>query len=120
VSRKPAKRKAPTAVPATGFAKPVAPQPGNAYSIAVLNRAIDVLSVFDHARPALGLTEIVAAVQLPKTTVFRLLSSLAARGFCEFDPQTSKYSLSNPNKWILNQCCSLKTRLESMLLREFP
>jgi DNA-binding IclR family transcriptional regulator len=93
VPRKPPKRKAPAAVPATGLAKPGALQPGNAYSIAVLNRAIDVLSVFDHARPALGLTEIVAAVALPKTTVFRLLSSLAARGFCEFDPQTSKYSL---------------------------
>jgi IclR family acetate operon transcriptional repressor len=93
VPRNSLKRKAPTAVPATGVAKPRAPRSGNPYSIAVLSRAIDVLSVFDHARPALGLTEIVAAVGLPKTTVFRLLSSLAARGFCEFDPQASKYSL---------------------------
>ncbi len=93
VPRKLPKRKAPTAVAATDLARPGAPQPGNVYSIAVLNRAINVLSVFDHARPALGLTEIVAAVGLPKTTVFRLLNSLAARGFCEFDPSTSKYSL---------------------------
>ena len=63
------------------------------YSIEVLNRAIDVLSAFGHARPSLGLAEIVDAVQLPKTTVFRLLSSLAARGFCELDSQTGKYSL---------------------------
>jgi DNA-binding IclR family transcriptional regulator len=63
------------------------------YSIEVLNRAIDVLSAFGNARPSLGLSEIVDAVRLPKTTVFRLLSSLAARDFCELDPQTGKYSL---------------------------
>jgi DNA-binding IclR family transcriptional regulator len=93
VRRKHQKRNVPTAVSATGTTKPGAPKPGNPNSIMVLNRAIDVLSVFDHARPSLSLTEIVEAVRLPKTTIFRLLSSLAARGFCEFDPQTSKYSL---------------------------
>jgi DNA-binding IclR family transcriptional regulator len=65
----------------------------NAYSIEVLTRAINVLSVFGHARPQLGLSEIVAAVRLPKTTVFRLLSSLVERDLCEFDPQSGKYSL---------------------------
>jgi len=65
----------------------------NAYSIDVLTRAINVLSVFGHARPQLGLSEIVAEVRLPKTTVFRLLSSLVERNFCEFDSQTGKYSL---------------------------
>jgi IclR family transcriptional regulator, KDG regulon repressor len=67
--------------------------PSNTYSIEVLTRAINVLSVFGHARPQLSLSEIVAAVRLPKTTVFRLLSSLVARDLCEFDPQTGKYSL---------------------------
>jgi IclR family acetate operon transcriptional repressor len=65
----------------------------NAYSIDVLTRAINVLSVFGHARPQLSLSEIVAKVRLPKTTVFRLLSSLVERDFCEFDPQAGKYSL---------------------------
>jgi DNA-binding IclR family transcriptional regulator len=67
--------------------------PSNSYSIEVLTRAINVLSVFGHARPQLSLSEIVAAVRLPKTTVFRLLSSLVERDLCEFDPQTGKYSL---------------------------
>jgi DNA-binding IclR family transcriptional regulator len=67
--------------------------PSTAYSIEVLTRAINVLSVFGHARPQLTLSEIVAAVRLPKTTVFRLLSSLAERDLCEFDPQSGKYSL---------------------------
>jgi DNA-binding IclR family transcriptional regulator len=65
----------------------------NTYSIEVLNRAITVLSAFSQARPALSLTEIVEATRLPKTTVFRLLSSLMEWDFCEVDPQTGKYSL---------------------------
>ena len=67
--------------------------PSNTYSIEVLTRAINVLSVFGHSRPQLSLSEIVAAVRLPKTTVFRLLSSLVERDLCEFDPQAGRYSL---------------------------
>src|SRR3984893_3611915 len=73
---------------------PVDPtRPSNPYSIEVLQRAIDILSVFNHSRPSMSLAEVVQAVRLPKTTVFRILSSLAARGFCEFDSQSGKYSL---------------------------
>ena len=43
----------------------------SAYSIEVLTRAINVLSAFGHAHPQLSLSEIVTAVRLPKTTVFR-------------------------------------------------
>jgi hypothetical protein len=46
-----------------------------------------------HAKPSLSLGEVVTAVRLPKTTVFRVLSSLVERGYCECDPQTGKYSL---------------------------
>ena len=63
------------------------------YSIEVLGRAIDILCVFSHARPSMSLTEIVQEVGLPKTTVFRVLSSLAERGFCRWDAQAGKYSL---------------------------
>jgi DNA-binding IclR family transcriptional regulator len=63
------------------------------YSIDVLNRAINILSVFSHARPLLSLAEVVQLVELPKTTVFRILSSLVERRFCEFDSETGKYSL---------------------------
>jgi IclR family KDG regulon transcriptional repressor len=65
----------------------------NAYSIDVLTRAANVLSAFEHARPQLSLSEMVDAVALPKTTVFRLLSTLVERGLCEFDPLSGKYSL---------------------------
>jgi IclR family transcriptional regulator, KDG regulon repressor len=63
------------------------------YSIEVLKRAVNVLSVFSHSNPSLSLSEVIEAVNLPKTTVFRLLSSLVESDFCEFDPQTGKYSL---------------------------
>lgn len=63
------------------------------YSIEVLSRAIDILCAFSHARPSMGLAEIVQAVRLPKTTVFRVLSSLVERGFCQWDAQAGKYSL---------------------------
>lgn len=69
------------------------PKQDNPYSIEVLSRAIDVLSAFSHSRPLLSLVEVVDAVQLPKSSVFRLLSSLTERGLCEFDGQTKKYGL---------------------------
>src|SRR5215469_2432111 len=70
-----------------------APQEHNPYTIEVLRRAIEILSVFSHARPAMSLAEIVQAVRLPKTTVFRVLASLVERGFCEWDAASGKYSL---------------------------
>jgi DNA-binding IclR family transcriptional regulator len=63
------------------------------YSIEVLRRATEILSVFNHARPSMTLAQIVQAVGLPKTTVFRLLSSLAEQGFCEWDVESGQYSL---------------------------
>jgi DNA-binding IclR family transcriptional regulator len=68
-------------------------RPANPYAIEVLSRAIDIMSVFSHTRPAMSLAEIVQAVRLPKTTVFRVLSSLVARGLCEWDAPGGKYSL---------------------------
>jgi DNA-binding IclR family transcriptional regulator len=66
---------------------------GQSYSIEVLNRAIDILSVFTPSRPALGLSEVVGLVGLPKTTVFRILNTLVERGLCDQDPDTGRYSL---------------------------
>ena len=66
---------------------------GGRYSIDVLDRTINILSVFSHVRPLLSLGEVVQLVKLPKTTVFRILSSLVERRFCEFDIETGKYSL---------------------------
>ena len=68
-------------------------KPPDKYSIEVLNWAVDILSIFSHVHPSLSLAEIVQVVGLPKTTVFRILSSLVSRNYCEFDSSSGKYSL---------------------------
>jgi IclR family transcriptional regulator, KDG regulon repressor len=70
-----------------------AAQKNNPYAIGVLSRTFDILAEFSHAKPSLSLGDLVTAVRLPKTTVFRVLSSLVERGYCECDPQTGRYSL---------------------------
>jgi len=42
----------------------------------------------------MSLAEIVHAVRLPKTTVFRTFSSPAARGFCQWDAPTDPWRSS--------------------------
>lgn len=63
------------------------------YAVDAVNRAIDILSAFSVARPRLTLNEIVVATGLPKTTTFRILSTLIDRGLCDRDPKTQTYSL---------------------------
>jgi DNA-binding IclR family transcriptional regulator len=63
------------------------------YSIEVLNKAFDIIAVFTHAEPKLSLKQIVSCTGLPKTTVFRILSTLVDRQFCEFDAERGEYSL---------------------------
>lgn len=63
------------------------------YTVEVLNKAFDILGVFRPEAPLLTLKQIVALTGLPKTTNFRLLSTLVERQFCEYDPVTEQYSL---------------------------
>ena len=65
----------------------------NAYAVEAVNRAADILFVFSHAEPELGLAEVVARSGLPKTTTFRVLSTLCDRGLCMQDALSGKYSL---------------------------
>jgi DNA-binding IclR family transcriptional regulator len=46
-------------------------------------KAIDVLSLFSSAEPRIGLTEISRRLDLPKSTVHNLLTTLLSRGFVE-------------------------------------
>jgi DNA-binding IclR family transcriptional regulator len=68
-------------------------KPRPSYSIEVLNKTFDIVGVFAHEHPSLSLKQIVALTGLPKTTVFRILSNLVDRQYCEFDPKTDLYSL---------------------------
>jgi IclR family acetate operon transcriptional repressor len=89
----PPRKQKPHQLSATGPGSPTTVRSSNPYSIEVLSRAIDILSMFRHERPSMSLAEIVHAVRLPKTTVFRILSSLVTRGLCEWDAERGKYSL---------------------------
>lgn len=66
---------------------------GGAYSIAVLNRAVEIMGVFSSGQPSRGLKDIAKATGLPKSTVFRILSTLVEHEFCEMDRTTGEYSL---------------------------
>jgi DNA-binding IclR family transcriptional regulator len=94
-SRKSASRRAPKAKPVS--AAPAAAEHtdegSSPYTISVIEKMDQVLSVFSHAQPSLGLKDIAKATGLPKTTVFRILSTLVAIDFCEIDPDNGDYSL---------------------------
>ena len=65
----------------------------NNYSIEVINRAMQLLNTFSFQHPKLTLAQIVETTALPKTTVFRLMTSLVESGLCGHDSDTSQYSL---------------------------
>ncbi len=69
-----------------------APRP-NRYTIEAVDRAIDVLMAFSHSEPSLTLGGVVSKTGLPKSTVFRMLSTLCARSLCHHDPVQGLYSL---------------------------
>jgi IclR family acetate operon transcriptional repressor len=65
------------------------------YSIAVLDRALDVLEALAEAPPGtpLGVSEIARRVGATKSAAFRILANLERRGYIGKDPVTARYSL---------------------------
>jgi IclR family pca regulon transcriptional regulator len=61
------------------------------YTIEALARGLEVLGLFTAERPALPLSEIVEALGLPKSSVFRILATLEQLGYLEHDPATRRY-----------------------------
>lgn len=58
-----------------------------------VNRALNLLCLFSHSAPRLGITEMSKALDLPKPTVHGFVRTLVKQGFLQQDPQTRKYSL---------------------------
>ncbi len=58
-----------------------------------VNNALAVLESFSVERPEIGVTELSHALGLGKSTVHRLLTSLAARGYVRKNPDTDRYCL---------------------------
>lgn len=61
--------------------------------IGSVQRAIDILNLFDNQTSELGTTEIARALGLHKSTAASLVSTLAANGFLNQNPETRKYRL---------------------------
>jgi len=61
--------------------------------IGSVQRAVDILNLFDSQAPELGTTEIARALGLHKSTTASLVSTLAANGFLGQNPETRKYRL---------------------------
>jgi IclR family KDG regulon transcriptional repressor len=62
-------------------------------SVQSVRKAIDILSLFSHTQPELGITEISKRIGLPKATVHGIVKTLVQQGFLTQDAQTNKYSL---------------------------
>lgn len=61
--------------------------------IGSVQRALEILDLFDRRSPELGTTEISRALVLPKSTVAGLVLTLEANGYLNQNPQTRKYRL---------------------------
>ena len=60
-----------------------------------VNRALNLLFLFSHESPRLGITEISKSLGLPKPTVHALARTLLRRGMLDQDPETRKYKLGS-------------------------
>jgi len=61
------------------------------YSIEALARGLNILELFTYDSPSLSLTEIAATLNLSKSTVFRILSTLQTSGYLDRDLETRSY-----------------------------
>lgn len=61
--------------------------------IGSVQRAIEILALFDNATPELGTTDISKSLGLHKSTVASLVYTLAANGYLRQNPNTRKYRL---------------------------
>ncbi len=62
-------------------------------SVQSVERAIDIMETFSAEEPRLGVGELSRRVDLPKSTVFRLLTTLESRGFVAQNSETGLYNL---------------------------
>jgi len=58
-----------------------------------IERALQILELFNLEKPEWGVTEISKALNIYKSNVHNVLTTLAERGFVKKDPKTDKYKL---------------------------
>ncbi len=68
-------------------------QNGDRYSVRAVDRVADILDALQTSQRGASLATLAAATQMPKSSVFRYLSTLEARGYVVKSPQTGDYTL---------------------------
>src|SRR5512133_1756224 len=68
-------------------------EPSSRKLVGSVQRAVDILNLFDSECPELGTTEIALALGLHKSTVSSLVATLAANGYLDQSPTSRKYLL---------------------------
>lgn len=63
------------------------------YSVRAVERVLDILDTLQRAAGAVSLIELAEATRLPKSSTFRYLATLEARGYVDKDPVTGDYTL---------------------------
>ena len=62
-------------------------------SVRAVDRMLDILQVFSFEQNELNLAQICVQAGLPKTTTYRILTTLEKRNVVVQDPHTGKYRL---------------------------
>ena len=65
----------------------------NAYPIRAVERVCDILDLLQRSHEGVSLPETAAVTSLPKSSAFRYLSALEARGYVERDTQSALYRI---------------------------
>jgi DNA-binding IclR family transcriptional regulator len=65
----------------------------DAYRLATVSKALEILDLFGDGREGLSLTQIAEAIQLPKSSIFRYLATLERFHYLERDERTERYHL---------------------------
>lgn len=86
--------------------------------IASVRRAVRVLTSFSADRPALGISDLSRQLDMPKSMVHRLVSTLVAERLLEQDPATAKYRLG-PRLYELGAAAPVPRELRAVTASSF-
>lgn len=84
------------------------------YAVRAVHRVLDILDVLQHLPDGVALPELARVAGLPKSSMFRYLSTLEARGYVERDPASGRYRFGH------GFMPSLTLRLETLLEQARP
>ncbi len=58
-----------------------------------IDRALNIIKIVSSRKDGIGVTELAEMLGLNKSSIFRILATLTAKGFIEQNPETKKYKL---------------------------